>query len=83
VDGRRARVFGWFYRTLEGHFEEGQMNYELWKWMDSGEVFFRLHAVSRPARSGPLLTEAQLATEATTVFHEPRGGRDARTGTPG
>jgi uncharacterized protein (UPF0548 family) len=95
VDGRQARIFGWFYRTLEGHFEEGQMNYELWKWMDSGGVFFRLHAVSRPARSGPLvtrigfalfgrphqlrfyrdicrrarlLTEAQLATEATTGF---------------
>lgn len=61
VDGRQARVFGWFYRTLEGHFEEGQMNYELWKWMDSGEVVFRLHAVSRPARSGPLLTRIGFA----------------------
>jgi uncharacterized protein (UPF0548 family) len=56
VDGRPARVFGWFYRTLEGHFEEGQMNYELWKWMDTGDVYFRLFAVSRPARSGPLIS---------------------------
>jgi uncharacterized protein (UPF0548 family) len=55
VDGREARLFGWLYRTLDGHFEEGQMNYELWKWLDTGEVFFRLLAVSRAARSGPLL----------------------------
>jgi uncharacterized protein (UPF0548 family) len=55
VDGRQARVFGWFYRTLEGHFEEGQMHYELWKWLDTGDVYFRLLAVSRPATSGPVL----------------------------
>jgi uncharacterized protein (UPF0548 family) len=55
VDGRSARVFGWFYQTLEGHFEEGQMNYEIWKWLDTGEVEFRLFAFSRAARSGPLL----------------------------
>ncbi len=55
VDGRRARVFGWAYRTLEGHFEEGQMHYEVWKWLDTGDVYFRLFAVSRPATSGPLL----------------------------
>jgi uncharacterized protein (UPF0548 family) len=55
VDGRQARVFGWFYRTLEGHFEEGQMHYELWKWLDTGEVSLRLFAISRPARSGPIL----------------------------
>jgi uncharacterized protein (UPF0548 family) len=55
VDGREARVFGWDYRTLEGHFEQGQMHYEVWKWLDTGEVEFRLHAFSRAARSGPLL----------------------------
>jgi uncharacterized protein (UPF0548 family) len=54
VDGRDARVFGWEYDTLEGHFEEGRMHYEVWKWLDSGEVEFRLHATSRQARSGPL-----------------------------
>jgi uncharacterized protein (UPF0548 family) len=31
IDGRRAHVFGWSYRTLEGHFEQGQMHYELWR----------------------------------------------------
>jgi uncharacterized protein (UPF0548 family) len=55
LGGRSSRVFGWDYRTLEGHFEEGQMHYEIWKWLDDGSVEFRLHAFSRPARSGPLL----------------------------
>jgi uncharacterized protein (UPF0548 family) len=55
VDGRPAQVFGWLYRTLQGHFEEGQMHYEVWKWLDTGDVEFRLHAVSRAARTGPLL----------------------------
>jgi uncharacterized protein (UPF0548 family) len=48
-DDRRARVFGWAYRTLEGHVERGQMDWQVWKWLDSGEVQFRVHAVSRPA----------------------------------
>lgn len=55
VDGRAVQVFGWSYSTLEGHFEEGQMRYELWKWRDSGDVEFHLKAISRPARTGPLL----------------------------
>ncbi len=55
LEGRPAQVFGWCYRTLEGHFEQGQMHYELWKWLDTGEVQFRLFAFSRPADRGPLL----------------------------
>lgn len=54
VDGEPVRVFGWDYRTLEGHFESGEMHYEVWKWQDSGRVVFRLHAFSQPAHSGPL-----------------------------
>ncbi len=46
---RRAHVFGWAYRTLEGHVEAGQMDWQVWKWLDSGEVQFRVHAVSRTA----------------------------------
>jgi uncharacterized protein (UPF0548 family) len=49
LDGRTARVFGWAYRTLEGHVEEGQMDWQVWKWLDSGDVQFRVHAVSRTA----------------------------------
>ncbi|MFL5872339.1 MAG: DUF1990 family protein [Solirubrobacterales bacterium] len=55
VDGRAVQVFGWSYSTLEGHFEEGRMHYELWKWLDSGDVEFHLKAISRPARNGPIL----------------------------
>jgi len=55
LDGRPVHLFGWSYRTLEGHFEQGQMHYELWKWLDSGDVEFHLRAVSRPAERGPLL----------------------------
>jgi uncharacterized protein (UPF0548 family) len=49
VDGMRARVWGWNYRTLEGHVEMGQMDWEVWKWQDEGRVEFRVHAVSRAA----------------------------------
>ncbi|MFD0898881.1 DUF1990 family protein [Actinomadura sediminis] len=47
VDGRRARVWGWNYLTLEGHLERGRMDQEVRKWLDTGEVEFRIHAVSR------------------------------------
>jgi uncharacterized protein (UPF0548 family) len=56
LDGREVLTYGWSYRTLEGHFEEGEMRYELRKWLDTGDVEFLLHAVSRPARNGPWLT---------------------------
>jgi uncharacterized protein (UPF0548 family) len=49
VGGRQARVFGWAYRTLQGHVEKGQMDWQVWKWLDTGEVQFRVHAVSRTA----------------------------------
>jgi uncharacterized protein (UPF0548 family) len=49
VDGCRARVSGWYYRTLEGHVETGQMDWQVWKWLDTGEVEFRVYAVSRTA----------------------------------
>ena len=49
LGGRGVRVWGWGYRTLQGHLEAGQMDYEVWKWLDNGEVEFRIHAYSRPA----------------------------------
>jgi uncharacterized protein (UPF0548 family) len=52
VDGRPARVAGWSYRTLEGHVERGQMDWEVWKWIDTGEVEFHVHSVSRSASIG-------------------------------
>jgi uncharacterized protein (UPF0548 family) len=52
VDGRRVRVWGWNYRTLAGHLEKGQMDYEVWKWLDSGVVEFHTCRFSRRARAG-------------------------------
>ena len=51
-DGRPVRVWGWSYRTLRGHLERGQMSYEVRKWLDTGEVEFRIAAVSHRARVG-------------------------------
>jgi hypothetical protein len=44
-----VRIEGWAYQTLEGHFECGQMDYQVWKWLDTGRVEFRIHAVSQLA----------------------------------
>lgn len=48
-DGVPVRLFAWHYRTLEGHLERGQMDYELRKWLDTGEVSLRIRAQSRMA----------------------------------
>ena len=50
VDGRAVRIWGWSYGTLEGHVERGQMDWQVWKWLDDGSVEFRIHVVSRRAR---------------------------------
>jgi hypothetical protein len=52
---RQAQVFFWNYRTLEGHVEAGQRDFEVWKWLDTGEVEFRTHAISRPAEANPIV----------------------------
>jgi uncharacterized protein (UPF0548 family) len=52
LDGRQARVWGWSYATLQGHLEMGQMDYEAWKWLDTGAVEFRIHVVSKASRIG-------------------------------
>jgi uncharacterized protein (UPF0548 family) len=49
-EGRELRVWGWNYRTLEGHVEQGEMHWEVRKWFDTGEVEFRVHSYSRRAR---------------------------------
>jgi uncharacterized protein (UPF0548 family) len=56
VDGHPVKVWGWAYRTLEGHLERGQMDYQVWKWLDRGRVEFRIHAVSEVAEiANPLV----------------------------
>lgn len=49
LDGEKVCVWGWNYRTLEGHVEMGQMDWEVWKWLGDGRVEFRVHAVARVA----------------------------------
>jgi uncharacterized protein (UPF0548 family) len=60
-DGRPVRVWGWCYRTLRGHLERGQMSYEVWKWLDTGEVEFRIAAVSHRAKAGNPLVRVGFA----------------------
>jgi uncharacterized protein (UPF0548 family) len=48
--GRLVHRWGWSYATLEGHFEQGEMSWEVLKWADTGEVTFHLGARSRPSR---------------------------------
>lgn len=43
-DGRPVRLWGWSYRTLAGHFERGEMHWQVLKYPDTGEVAFRLKA---------------------------------------
>lgn len=57
VGGRPLHVFGWYYRTLRGHVERGQMNWEVQKWLDSGEVAFHVHSVSRPSTDRNLIIQ--------------------------
>jgi hypothetical protein len=55
VDGRPGRIFSWSYRTLEGHVEAGQRDFEVSQRFDTGEVVFRTHSVSRPAARNPIV----------------------------
>jgi uncharacterized protein (UPF0548 family) len=60
-DGRPVRVWGWYYRTLRGHLERGQMSYEVRKWLDTGEVEYRIAAVSHRAKVGNPLVRLGFA----------------------
>ena len=44
------RVWGYGYRTLEGHFERGQIDFSIHKNSTTGAVQFRIHAVSQPGQ---------------------------------
>jgi uncharacterized protein (UPF0548 family) len=49
-DDDGAARFAWHYRTLEGHLERGQMDYEVVKHAASGRVEFRMAAYSQRGR---------------------------------
>ncbi len=44
------RVWGYHYRTLEGHFEKGEITFTVHKYLTTGRVVFRVHAYSQPDR---------------------------------
>lgn len=43
------QIWGFNYQTLKGHFERGQMDFMVIKWLESGNVAFHIHAFSQPA----------------------------------
>jgi uncharacterized protein (UPF0548 family) len=47
IGGTPVHRFAWHYRTLEGHLERGQMDYEVVKYLDNGRVEFRMAAYSQ------------------------------------
>jgi uncharacterized protein (UPF0548 family) len=47
LDGAPVHRFAWHYRTLDGHLERGQMDYEVVKFLDDGRVEFRIAAYSQ------------------------------------
>lgn len=44
------RVWGYGYRTLQGHFERGQIDFTIHKNLTTGTVQFRVHAMSQTGR---------------------------------
>jgi uncharacterized protein (UPF0548 family) len=51
LDGREGRVWGWNYRTLEGHVERGQMDWQVWCF-SGGDVLFRISSFAQPTGGG-------------------------------
>ena len=47
--GGPERVWGWSYQTLQGHLEQGRLNYEVIKNLGTGQVTFRVSGYSRMA----------------------------------
>ncbi len=48
--GQRVNVWGYSYRTLKGHFEIGQIHFQINKNQSTGEVTFNIDAYSKPDR---------------------------------
>jgi uncharacterized protein (UPF0548 family) len=61
IDGLPVRRWSWNYRTLRGHLEMGQMDYTVAKWVDTGEVEFRIDAFSKAAHIPNLVVRLGFA----------------------
>lgn len=46
-DGENEAVWGYHYTTLEGHYEQGQIEFTVHKYLSTGRVVFKIHAVSK------------------------------------
>jgi uncharacterized protein (UPF0548 family) len=49
-DHTQEQVWGYNYRTLEGHFERGQIEFTIHKNLTTGRVIFHIHAFSQVGR---------------------------------
>jgi hypothetical protein len=49
-EGGEEQVWGYNYRTLEGHFERGQIDFTVHKNLATGRVLFHIHALSQTGR---------------------------------
>lgn len=54
----KAQVWGWGYRTLEGHFEMGEITFTVWKFLQTGRVEFRISAYSKATHIPNLIYRA-------------------------
>ncbi len=59
--GAVVHRFAWHYRTLQGHLERGQMDYEVVKDIGSGRVSFRMAAYSQPGEIANPVVRAGFA----------------------
>ncbi len=48
-DRGEAQVWGYGYHTLQGHFERGEITFEVWKFLETGKVEFRVKSYSTTA----------------------------------
>ncbi|WP_201783247.1 DUF1990 family protein [Hymenobacter sp. AT01-02] len=48
--GQQEQVWGYNYRTLEGHFERGQIDFTVHKNLTTGRIRFHIHAFSQTGR---------------------------------
>lgn len=58
TDEGPLRAWGYSYRTLEHHFERGEITFMVGKYLDSGRVVFRIHSYSRRAHIPNVLFRA-------------------------
>ena len=58
TDEGPLRAWGYSYRTLEHHFERGEITFLVGKYLESGRVVFRIHSYSRRAHIPNVLFRA-------------------------